>query len=225
VPRPPKPPPPFDLKQHLLLLHKQILPLFFLLCALVMVIVIVTRAGRQGADLPGEDFVGARIGLLRPVAGAAFDPAFATLSPTELVLAPTAVVSGPPRSPLGGEEVRATADGFVVFADTDTVVLVHDGPDGIVESVYRGLARVRVGVGARVRRGGTVGTAADDALRFESRRFPALAVDGIVGGKADPPESTPNRLAPPPSGETLEAAPLTLDASSGESSSVPDQGR
>ncbi len=56
-----------------------------------MLVFIAIRAGQKGPETESEGFVPARIGLLRVAPDAIFDPAFAVLSPTELVLAPTAV--------------------------------------------------------------------------------------------------------------------------------------
>lgn len=82
--------PYFDLRTHLRELNRFVFPVFFLLCAVVMLIFIAIRAGDKGVETAGEGYEPARNGLLRATEKALFDPAFAVLSPTELVLAPTA---------------------------------------------------------------------------------------------------------------------------------------
>lgn len=54
-----------------------------------MLIFIAIRTGQKGPQTDRDGFTPARNGLLRATAEALFDPAFALLSPTELVLAPT----------------------------------------------------------------------------------------------------------------------------------------
>ena len=103
-----RPIPHLDLKEHLRLLHKQVLPLFFLILSLGLVAFVVYRTGEAGAELPDGDYAGAPVGLQRPSADAAFDPKFATLSPIELVLAPEAPVFEPfrPRLSAGARAER-----------------------------------------------------------------------------------------------------------------------
>ncbi len=67
------------------------LPLFVLVAAVLMILVIVFRSGERGLVEEGETFERARNGLLSANSDAPFDPAFAVLSPIEMVLAPTAV--------------------------------------------------------------------------------------------------------------------------------------
>ena len=55
-----------------------------------MLIFIAIRAGDKGVETAGEGYEPVQNGLLRATEKALFDPAFAVLSPTELVLAPTA---------------------------------------------------------------------------------------------------------------------------------------
>lgn len=55
-----------------------------------MLIFITIRSGSRGPRLPGEGVKPSLIGLLTPGSDATFDAAFATLSPIEMVLAPTA---------------------------------------------------------------------------------------------------------------------------------------
>lgn len=81
--------PHLDLRAHLRELNRFVFPVFFALCAIVMLIFIAIRAGQKGPKSAEEGFEPARIGLLRASADALFDPAFAVFSPTELVLAPT----------------------------------------------------------------------------------------------------------------------------------------
>ncbi|MDP4584182.1 MAG: M23 family metallopeptidase [Verrucomicrobiales bacterium] len=80
----------FDLRAHLRELNRFVFPFFFILCAVVMLILISLRAGKMGPRGSDEGHESARIGLLRATEEALFDPAFAVLSPIELVLAPTA---------------------------------------------------------------------------------------------------------------------------------------
>jgi hypothetical protein len=160
----------FDVKEHFRTLHRHVFPLFFALCGIVMVIIIAVQAGKQGGDLPPADFVvGARIGLIESVEGVPFDPAFALLSPTELVLAPESAVFDPVGNGSAirpnGEgifEVTAVADGRVVFAangkEGATVILSHERGGQPVETLYRDLASLRVSVGSQVRRGQALGT-------------------------------------------------------------------
>jgi hypothetical protein len=81
--------PYFDLRAHLRELNRFVLPLFFVLCAIVMLIFIAVRSGQKGPRTAGEGYEPARIGLMRATEEALFDPAFAVLSPIELVLAPS----------------------------------------------------------------------------------------------------------------------------------------
>src|SRR5437867_6908643 len=83
-----------------------------------------------------------------------------------------------------GQEVRAAADGEVVFAGPVAaslhVVVLH--PDGLRTS-YSFLGSVRVGRGDHVRQGEVVGTAGSQALHFGARvgdayLDPALLFDG-----------------------------------------------
>ncbi len=224
-----KQPPPFDVKEHLRVLHRQVLPLFFILCGIVMVIIISVQAGRKGADLPPEDYVGARVGLLQAVEKAPFDPAFAVLSPIDLVLAPAAVVfdTGQPvaKRPAAAEaiEVRAPADGFVVKAAMGekgaTVILVHEREGLPVETVHRGLGSLRVSVGAQVRRGQVLGVLSggdQGDLPFARRSFPALVSGAVAGEEGGIPAAwrgrASDRLSPPPAGEPIEPSALKLGA-------------
>lgn len=94
-----------------------------------------------------------------------------------------------------GDPVYASADGVVVFSGWpadgwgNVVILLHEMPDGeLVESFYGHLDSIHVPVGARVRRGETVGTVGNAAgvylahLHFEIRRSPVLAVGGGYAG-------------------------------------------
>lgn len=218
-----KQPPPFDVKEHLRVLHRQVLPLFFILCGIVMVIIISVQAGRKGADLPPEGYVGARIGLLQAVEKAPFDPAFAVLSPIDLVLAPAAVVfdTGEPAAAAGAIEVRAPADGFVVKAAMGekgaTVILVHEREGLPVETVHRGLGSLRVSVGAQVRRGQVLGVLSggeEGDPPFARRSFPALVSGAVAGEEGGIPATWrgrgTDRLSPPPAGEPIEPSALKL---------------
>lgn len=218
-------PPHLDLVEHLKLLHKHVLPLFFLLCALAMVGFIAMRAGEKGGVLPEPGREPDRVGFLR--AGWPVDPAFDLASPVEMVLAPGAVsfaepLAAPPAlsgaAPGSPRVVRAAADGLVVAASSGPgaggVVLLHDRGDRVVETVYEGLASVRVGVGIAVRRGDALGAAPDrEGFRFRVRRGPLLGLDPVPGEDASVPEAwlvPADRLASPPAGETLEPGVLKL---------------
>ncbi len=213
-----RPLPHLDLKEHLRLLHKQVLPIFFLILSIVLVAFVVYRTGEAGAELPDEGHVATRLGLLQPTADATFDADFATLSPIELVLAPYAPVFSPPRPPLParGVEVHAVADGRVALANASEVILSHERQGQIVGSVYTGLSSVRVGVGTQVRRGETLGIA-DEAFRFETRVFPALASRSPANAVAGVPDEwrgrPAGRLSAPPQGEPLEPGALRLEES------------
>lgn len=229
-----RPRPYFDLKEHFLFLNKQVLPLFFFLCAMTMLAIVVIRSGRQGAPIPDEDFVAARIGLQRPTVGATFDPAWSVLSPIEMVLAPTATTvdevlapSAALFAPLPGDNalpVRARADGRVAAAAAGTMLLVHELPSGIRETLYTGLSGLRVGVGARVRRGERIGRAEPGQWRVESRAAASLALEGS-GGESRDDLGLPaaDRLAPPPEGPPLENQALTLEATPGTTAPPPSE--
>ncbi len=208
-----RPIPHLDLKEHLRLLHKQVLPLFFLILSLGLVAFVVYRTGEAGAELPDGDYAGAPVGLQRPSADAAFDPKFATLSPIELVLAPEAPVFEPFR-PRPGGEARAVADGRVALAGDGEVQLIHERAGRVVASVYSGLSSMRVGVGTQVRRGEAVGTAGEN-FGFEMRRFPALATGRTPGAVGEVPEEwlspRADRLPPPPGGGPPEPRALRLE--------------
>lgn len=219
-----------DVKEHLRLLHKHVFPLFFALCGIVMVIIMVVQAGKQGGDLPPADFIGARIGLIQPVKGAILDPALAVLSPSELVLAPAAPVFEVGRdgsailpNDEGIPEVSAVADGRVAFAsngkDGATVILVHEREGKPVETIYRGLASIRVSVGSQVRRGQVLGAVlGEEAAGYEElrRSFPTLASDPSAGEAKGIPEEwrgrEDDRLSEPPAGEPIEPSALKLEA-------------
>jgi len=229
-----KPAPVFDLKEHLRIVHRQVLPLFFFIAAIATCLFVLLRLRDQGPRLPDGDFLPARIGLLRPKPPLAFDPAFAVLTPREMVLAPRATRFDPPLAPSPeGEEasapVLAAADGLVLQTGSsgeggDFLVLLHDrAGSGIVASVYQGISGVRVPVGALVRRGQPLARTdrSQDLFRFELRRLRGLETGG-------PDEGTKGRLggeellsswrgrdgtslAPPPEGDRLEDGAFQLE--------------
>lgn len=80
----------FDVKQHLQDWHRYVLPIFVVVAAIGMIIFLVIRTGEKAESLAEKFPEPARIGLLQASADAVFDPAFAVLSPIEMVLAPTA---------------------------------------------------------------------------------------------------------------------------------------
>jgi len=100
--------PHFDLKQHFRELHRFVLPFFFLLGAVMMVLFIVFRAGDEGTGF-AETREPSRNGLIRPGNDSRFDPALAVLSPIEMVLAPGAVRFD---SPVGSEHGALTFNGL-----------------------------------------------------------------------------------------------------------------
>lgn len=78
-----------DFRQHFREWHRVVLPIFVVVAAILLVIFLIARMGdRSPADYLLEHSP-ARIGLLAPVEGALFDPAFAVASPIEMVLAPS----------------------------------------------------------------------------------------------------------------------------------------
>ncbi len=219
-----------DVKEHLRLLHRHVFPLFFALCGIVMVIIMVVQAGKRGGDLPPADFTGARIGLIEPVKGASFDPALAVLSPTELVLAPESAVFDPvgngsaihPNA-AGILEVTAVADGRVVFAATGkegaTVILAHEREGKPVETLYRDLDSLRVSVGSQVRRGQSLGTVAGEKAAGDvvvHRTFPSLTSAPVAGEAPGIPDAwrgrADDRRSAPPAGEPIEPSALKLEA-------------
>lgn len=80
----------FDVKQHLQDWHRYVLPIFVVVAAIGMVVFLIARTGEQGESLAEKFPEAARIGLLAAEAEPVFDPAFAVLSPIEMVLAPSA---------------------------------------------------------------------------------------------------------------------------------------
>jgi len=80
----------FDVKQHLQDWHRYVLPIFVIVAAVGMVLFLIARTGDRVESLAEKYPNGARIGLLAAKADSVFDPAFAVLSPIEMVLAPKA---------------------------------------------------------------------------------------------------------------------------------------
>lgn len=80
----------FDVKQHLQEWHRYFLPIFIIVAAVGMILFLIARTGEQAESLAEKYPESARIGLLAATSDAVFDPAFAVLSPIEMVLAPKA---------------------------------------------------------------------------------------------------------------------------------------
>lgn len=78
-----------DFRQHLREWNRFVLPIATVVAAILLVVFLVVRTEKRSAfgDWTPED--SARIGLLSATGDLAFDPAFALLSPIEMVLAPT----------------------------------------------------------------------------------------------------------------------------------------
>lgn len=80
----------FDVKQHLQDWHRYVLPIFVVVAATGIVVFLIVRTGERAESIAERFPNGARVGLLGAEADAVFDPAFAVLSPIEMVLTPTA---------------------------------------------------------------------------------------------------------------------------------------
>jgi murein DD-endopeptidase MepM/ murein hydrolase activator NlpD len=81
--------PYFDIQQHLKEWHHIVLPLFFIIAAVLLILFLVIRTGEKPLVYDWDPQSPARIGLLYAGNEAVFDPAFAVTSPIEMVLAPT----------------------------------------------------------------------------------------------------------------------------------------
>lgn len=213
-----------DVKEHLRVWRRHVLPLFTLVGATLLIAFVIVRAGQQGPVI--EDFVPARNGLLESVGDAPFDPALAVLSPIELTLAPEAAVflDSPLSAPVEAEPdaIRAVADGRVIFAGPEgkgfTVILLHQRGGEHLETVYAGMASARVVVGALLRRGqalGPIDPANPDAFRFVRRDSLSLTTAKVPSESSGIPAEWKGRkedlVYPPPVGAKL-APSIQIDA-------------
>ncbi|MDF1814619.1 MAG: M23 family metallopeptidase [Verrucomicrobiales bacterium] len=96
-----------DLKQHFREFYRFFLPLFVLIFGLALAIWVSVKPKSDDDPAAGEEKgVDAFVGLLNPnLEELIFDPAFAVLSPVEMVTAPTAVRFDPP---MGSEHAGLT---------------------------------------------------------------------------------------------------------------------
>ena len=87
-----------DLKQHFREFYRFFLPLFVLVLVIALAIwVSIKPPGEKSTEEPGGTMGEALVGLLNPnLEEMIFDPAFAVLSPIEMVTAPVAVRFDPP---------------------------------------------------------------------------------------------------------------------------------
>lgn len=160
-----------------------------------MIIFIVVRAGQKGANLPDADFVGAPVGLLSARAGVPFDPDFAILSPIEMTEAPLVFLIDEVTAGLN-QEAKALADGRVMLVAGEKVILAHAQAASVFETVYSGLASVRVRVGALVARGEALGQfrssdSGDSPIRIEIRGFPGLSISNAAPYREAPTLPSP----------------------------------
>lgn len=81
--------PYLDLKQHWQEWHRYFLPIFVVVAAIGMILILVIRNASPDPSSTDSEKSIARIGLLEPRHDALFDPGFAVSSPTEMVLTPT----------------------------------------------------------------------------------------------------------------------------------------
>lgn len=181
-----------------------------------MIIFIVVRAGQKGANIPDADYVGAPVGLLSARAGVTFDPDFAVLSPIEMTEAPLAHLIDEGTAGLA-QEARALADGRVVLVAGERVILAHDQATGVFETVYSGLATVRVRVGALVARGEALGQfrssdSEDSPIRIEIRGFPGLSISETAPHGETPTLSSPvGAIHASPRARSSEASAMKIE--------------
>ena len=99
----------FDILQHLREWWRYVLPIFVVVTAILMIVFLVYRSPTDENNQTESDAVSpARNGLLFPSESALFDPAFAVLSPMEMVSAPQAVrFDAPLGSPHGAMAYNA----------------------------------------------------------------------------------------------------------------------
>ena len=79
----------FDIQQHLREWHHLALPIFVVIAAVILVAFLIARTKDQARRLEADMIPTDRIGLIKIKPEAIFDPAFATLTPIEMVKSPT----------------------------------------------------------------------------------------------------------------------------------------
>lgn len=79
----------FDIQQHLREWHYLALPLFVVIAAILLVVFLIARTKDHARKLESGMIPSDRVGLIKLHPDGVFDPAFATLTPIEMVKAPT----------------------------------------------------------------------------------------------------------------------------------------
>ena len=99
------------------------------------------------------------------------------------------------------------------------MILVHEREGKPIETIYRGLASIRVSVGSQVRRGQILGAVLGEKVAGYAvlrRSFPVLVSDPAAGEAKGIPEEwrgrEDDRLSEPPAGEPIEPSALKLEA-------------
>lgn len=95
----------FDFRQHFEDWHRYVLPIAILVASVLLMIGIFIKIRSDASKLVDLAAEPARVGLIKPGPEAIFDPAFATASPIEMVLAPTATTFD---SPVGSRHSALT---------------------------------------------------------------------------------------------------------------------